>query len=99
MILLAATIPIKPEMREDAVRAVTEMVEATVKEAGCLKYDFYSSITDPNRFMAFEEWESDEALAAHMQTPHMAELRRRMPELAAGPMSVRRYVVESAASL
>jgi quinol monooxygenase YgiN len=93
MIVIAATVQVKPERRGEAVQALAEMVAETVKEAGCASYDFYASVTDPNRFMAFEEWESDEALAAHMQTPHMATLKSRLAEIAAGPLGVKRYAV------
>ncbi len=52
-----------------------EMMSETQKEAGCLHYAFSTDLTNPNRFQLSELWESDQALAAHFQSAHMAKFR------------------------
>lgn len=93
MIVVAGTVPVKPERREDAVRVALAMAEATRAEAGCLDYRFYAELADPNTFLIFEEWESDEALAKHFETEHMRAFQASLPGMVGGAPSVHRYVV------
>jgi quinol monooxygenase YgiN len=99
MIVVAGTIRIRPERREEAVRAALAMAEATRREAGCVSYAFWADLVDPAAFFVFEEWESDAALAAHFQTPHMARFQEQSAALLAGPLAIQRYVVESATAM
>ena len=93
MIVIAGTAKIKPEMRKMAVAAALEMVVASEKEAGCKSYRFYIELEDENTIFIFEEWENDEALAAHFETPHMATFRQKLPELLASEPQILQYEV------
>ena len=99
MIVIAGTVRIRPERRDDAVRAVLEMAEATREEPGCLTYRFFADLADPSIFFLFEEWESEDALARHFRTAHMEVFRRRIPDVVAGPSAIRRYEVTSVAAM
>ena len=99
MIVIAGTIPIKADQRDEARKLVLWMAEETGKETGCLTYRFYSDLADPNTFFIFEEWESEEALNRHFQTAHMKQFQQQAPNLLAGKVSAKKYTVESAASL
>ena len=99
MLIVAGTVAVKPERREDAIRAARAVAEATRAEAGCVTYDFWAHLTDPGTFHVFEIWESEEALARHFQTEHMRIFREQIGGLVAGPLSLRRYAVASVASM
>lgn len=99
MIVIAGTIPINPEHREAAIQAALNMAEATKQEAGCIAYQFYADLADPNTFLIFEEWESEAALQAHFQAPHMVEFQKQIPQYVAGPLNLKRYEVSEAKSL
>jgi quinol monooxygenase YgiN len=99
MIVIAGTIAVKPERREEAKQRALRMAEETHKEAGCLTYQFYADLADPNMFFIFEEWESDEALNKHFQSAHMKEFQQHLPGLLAGPINAKRYTIESATKL
>ena len=99
MIVIAGKIEVRPERREEAVRAALAMVEATRREQGCVSYAFYGDLVDQGTFFLFEEWEGDAALAAHFQTEHMARFQQQVPALLAAPPTIKRYVVESAAAM
>ena len=51
-----------------------QLIEASLKDAGCKGYDFFQSITRPEVMMICETWESEEALKAHQETPHFKGL-------------------------
>ena len=93
MLIVAGRVPVKAERRAEAVAAALKMARATQAEAGCRSYAFYSDLEDPNTFLIFEEWESEAALTAHFQTPHMAEFNAVIPQLVAGAPSINRYEV------
>jgi quinol monooxygenase YgiN len=93
MITVAARVGIKPEQRAKAIAAASKMTAETHKEAGCIQYHFYTDIDDPNVLHVFEEWDSDAALNAHLETPHMAEFGAVLGEVVAEEPKVMRYVV------
>jgi quinol monooxygenase YgiN len=49
-------------------------IAATRAEAGCGAYNYSVDALDPNLLHVAEEWASEEAIDAHMQSPHMAAL-------------------------
>ena len=95
MIIVHGTIPIKPECRDDALQLARRMSEETQKETGCLSYDFYVGLRDPDTLVLFQEWESMDALMNHFQTPHMEEFLQALPDLLAGEITTRRYAVQN----
>ena len=99
MIVVAGYAMVKPECRAEAVEAVHKVVQATKKEAGCLVYDFYADLADPNRFHVYEEWESDGALDDHMDAAHTREFLAAIAGMGAGDSVVMRYTIAGAQRL
>jgi len=66
-----------PQKREAFVERVksTGILDAIRAENGCIKYDYYFSVEDPNELLLIEFWESKEHQQIHIQQPHMAKLR------------------------
>jgi quinol monooxygenase YgiN len=95
MIVIAGTIAVKPERQEEARQRALRMAEATQNEVGCITYQFYADLADPNIFFIFEEWETEDALNKHFQTEHMKEFQQHLPGLLAGGLNVKRYTVQS----
>lgn len=81
MIYVIAQLKLKPGTSERAAIEARKVVEGTVKEDGCLFYDFNLSVTDPTRLVAIERWESKEALAKHNETPHLLAWRKVVAEI------------------
>ena len=95
MIIVHGRIPVKPDCREEALRLAREMTEATQAERGCISYDFYVGLSDPNTLMLFQEWEDMDSLMEHFRTPHMDVFLRALPELLSGQITTRRYAVQT----
>ncbi|MEM7077782.1 MAG: putative quinol monooxygenase [Pseudomonadota bacterium] len=95
MIIVHGLIPIKPDSRDEALKMARHMAQATRLEAGCVSYDFYVGLSDPNTLMLFQEWESLDALSAHFQTQHMEEFLQGLPNVVAGEITTRRFAVQS----
>ena len=75
MIYVVATITAKPGKREALMIGAKPCIAATRKEQGCISYVLFHSISDPDTFNFVERWETREALAAHMDTPHLKAWR------------------------
>ena len=48
MIIVHGTIPLRADARELALDLARNMAEATRAELGCLSYEFYIGLSDPN---------------------------------------------------
>lgn len=69
---VVATIPVKAEHVEAMRGPLTQLAEATRQESGCLTYDLYESAAAPGVFVTVERWTGQDALDAHMKSPHVA---------------------------
>lgn len=57
---------------ETAFRAAAdELVRETRKEPGNVLYTYHQNVQDPTEFAFVEKWESEGAIAAHFETPHL----------------------------
>ncbi|MGH0030117.1 MAG: putative quinol monooxygenase [Myxococcota bacterium] len=99
MLVIAGTISIDPAKREEAIQAAIEMMEETRKEPGCISYTFSADLSEPGDFRIFEEWESQQALDAHFEAPHMAKFQGQMGGFGVRGMKVQRYEVASVGPL
>lgn len=95
MLIIAGTFRIDPAQRDRAVAAANEMMAETLKEKGCHAYAFTSDFKDPARIHLFERWESQEALAAHFATPHMARFQGVIGKLGVKDFEVQKYTISA----
>ena len=65
---------IKPENLEEVIEMYEEMIEETRKENGCISYEFFQDMNEPNTVAMIEEWEDQECFDAHSQTPHFKKI-------------------------
>ncbi|MEK9869028.1 MAG: putative quinol monooxygenase [Gammaproteobacteria bacterium] len=93
MIIVHGTFPVRAEVREEALDLMRQMAEASRAEDGCISYEFYIGLTDPNTLLLFQEWESVDALQGHFDTNHMEEFLKVLPDVLDGEVATRRYEV------
>ncbi|HEV2574965.1 putative quinol monooxygenase [Methylocella sp. CPCC 101449] len=75
MIYVISTAHLKPGTQAQAVAAAKPCLAETLKEDGCLSYDLHVSVSDPDKVVFVERWESRDHLAAHTRTPHFLAWR------------------------
>ncbi len=76
----------------DALKAVLlGLVAPTRREVGAIKYDLLQNRVDPTDFTFIEEWESEDALNAHLASAHLAAAIAKIPALVAKEPDIRRY--------
>ena len=94
MIVIAGHARIKPEAREEAIVAATEMQRLSSAESGCQEYGFWFAVDDPHKLLLFERWDDLAALERHREEPHFAEFGSRIGEFVDGPVEMLRYTAE-----
>ena len=62
---------------EEFVRAIKESgaQDLVRAEDGCIQYDYHLSLEEHDTVVLLEKWRDCDALAAHMQQPHMATIK------------------------
>ncbi|MFN8500271.1 putative quinol monooxygenase [Kouleothrix sp.] len=70
MLVLVVSIDILPEHTDEFIAATLENARGSRTEPGNLRFDVLRAEDDPNHFTLYEVYASDEALAAHRESPH-----------------------------
>jgi quinol monooxygenase YgiN len=87
MIYVVATLTIKPGSLEALRAPAAACIAETLKEEGCIAYELFESLSDPQKLIFVEKWETREHLTAHSKQPHLAVWRE-----ASGPHLVSRAI-------
>ncbi len=61
---------VKPEHLEEFLDMTRRNHEGSIREPGNVRFDVLRSMDDPTRFVLYEWYTTDEAAAAHRETPH-----------------------------
>ena len=80
-ITVVATFQARPEKEAELRSALIGLLAPTRKESGCLNYDLHQSLEEPGKFLFHENWASQAALDAHLQSPQLKALLPRVDEL------------------
>ncbi|MEM1248989.1 MAG: putative quinol monooxygenase [Acidobacteriota bacterium] len=99
MIVVSGTLEIGEEGRERAMEAARKMAVASRAEEGCISYAFYADLENPSVVRVFEEWQDDQALADHFDTPHMKEFRESLVGVDLRSRAIKHYVVQEVGDL
>ena len=76
MIVTCVHVHVKPEASDRFIEATIANHRKSLKEPGNLRFDLVRETEDPDRFMIYEAYESEEAAAAHKKTPHFRHRQR-----------------------
>ena len=85
MVVTCVHVHVRPEAVDAFIEASVENHKQSVKEPGNLRFDFVRQADDPSRFMMYEAYESEAAVAAHKETPHYLKWRDTVKDMMAEP--------------
>jgi quinol monooxygenase YgiN len=69
---------------------VRTMIEPTQTVPGCIRYELWQDREQPERFAIIEEWESEEAQAAHLASDWLQPVIAALQPLASAPFGMQR---------
>ncbi len=75
MYVVCIHVHVKPEHREEFIRASLDNAHNTIQEPGNLRFDVIQRLDDPDRFMLYEAYRDEAGMEAHKTTPHYARWR------------------------
>jgi len=75
MIVTFVHVWVREPFVDEFIRATIENHDHTVKEPGNLRFDVLSDAADKSKFVLYEVFESDDAIAAHKNTAHYLKWR------------------------
>jgi quinol monooxygenase YgiN len=95
MLIVAGTVRVPPANLDAFRPHMAAMMAASQAEAGCFDYNYAEDVTQAGLIHVFERWESQDALDAHFQTPHMAAWRAAWPSFGVSDRNLFAYEVAS----
>lgn len=81
----------KPDKVHEVKAILSEFVEPTRAEKGCIVYDLLQDRDDAADLTFYEEWETAEDLVVHSKSEHLAVGRKKLEGLLEKPGDVRTY--------
>ena len=85
MIVYCVNVFVKEEYIRDFIAATVENHENTIKEPGNLRFDVLRHNGEPTRFLLYEVYESEDAVAEHKKTSHYLKWRETVADWMAKP--------------
>jgi autoinducer 2-degrading protein len=85
MVVTLVHIWVKEQFVEDFIRVTIDNHENTLKEPGNIRFDFLSDANDNTKFVLYEVFESEAAVAAHKSTTHYLRWRDTVADWMAQP--------------
>jgi quinol monooxygenase YgiN len=96
MIFITAKWHIRPEDAERWPEITRAFTTATRAEPGCLWFDWFRSLENPNEYVLVEAFRDGDAGAAHVQSEHFKTAQRELPaHLVATPRIVNMTVPQN----
>ncbi len=90
---VVARIIARPETIDNVRSLLIGLIGPTRREPGCITYELLQNTSDPTDFTFVEEWESDDALRAHLASDHIKQVTSNLADLMAVPPDIRKYLV------
>jgi quinol monooxygenase YgiN len=84
MISVIAKVPVQPEKKDDALKAVKELMSFVAKEEGTLYYTLNIDKNNPDTLVFIERYKDMNALTAHGATPHFQNFMTKAMAFASG---------------
>ncbi len=92
MVIITATIRLQPGKAEEFLEAYRWMYPQVMQDPGAILYSLQRSAEDPDVFLFYEQYESEEAFAYHLSTDHFRTLSGKIDPLMATPPEIGTWV-------
>lgn len=90
-LLVIAKIHARHDRVQPVISVLKDLAAASRREAGCLRFDLLQQASESQYFVAVEEWRSEAAVDAHMQSAHVQAALAQLDPLLVAPPRLLRY--------
>ena len=88
---IVATLVAQSEKIDIVRKALSDLIEPTRKEPGCLRYELYQNQQDLHKFVFVEEYVDEAAFDAHLATPYVQKALAAADSLLESAPDIRRF--------
>jgi quinol monooxygenase YgiN len=81
-----------PDAEETFEQELKRLVDTSVTEDGCISYEIYQPKNQSNEYVMIEEWQDEDALDQHQNSPHYKHFVRISPVLQNKPAEIKQLV-------
>ena len=99
MYLITGNFIVKADKREELLQLAQSMLAPSRAEEGCNSYKLYEDSSKKNSFLFFEEWQAQEAIEQHFQTPHFQEFMQKFSEMVEGKPTIKIHEIKATKQL
>lgn len=92
MLVVTAKVRLQPGTSEKFLDAVRVMQLHVTNDPGAIQYSLHRSADDPDTFIFYERYESEEAFAYHLSTGHFKVLSETIDPLMIAPPEIGTWV-------
>jgi quinol monooxygenase YgiN len=92
VLIISAKVRLQTGTREEFLDAYRWMRPLVMQDPGAMVYELHCSAEDPDEFIFYERYESQEAFDYHLSTDHFRTLSGRIDSLMAAPPEIGTWV-------
>ena len=94
MIIVSTTANVLPEKRENFLALLPSLIQSSQNDEGCISYQVFEELSNPNSFHFFGKWATQEDIDAHLQAVHTKSFLDIVPSLVSKEPIMKFYKVE-----
>ena len=94
MIIVRAKIKAKKGEKDNIISKSQDLIDSSRLDPGNISYNLYAGTENEDLLIMLEQWESSQALDAHMQTEHFKAFGRAIENIVAEEMDIAVYSAE-----
>ena len=98
-VLINCVLKINPEQRDQALIGAASLIDLARQEPGCLAYNWGADLMLNDTIHIYEEWESEDALAAHFSAPSFDEMSAHLSKHGLMGASAKKFLVSKEAGI
>lgn len=85
MYVVSVTIIVQPQFLQQFIDATLDNARNSRLETGNVRFDVLQALEDPNRFLLYEAYRTQEDFTKHQQTPHYLRWKQTVADWMAQP--------------
>jgi quinol monooxygenase YgiN len=89
--IVTAKVRLQEGRAEEFMEAYRWMRPQVMKDPGAIRYDLLRSTENPDEFIFYEQYESEEAFDYHLSTEHFRQLAARIDPLMVAPGDIGKW--------
>ena len=93
--IITALLTLQPEKKEPFINYTKDLISKSRAEEGNISYTLYQNPNEPEKFVFFEEWASQEAIDIHFATAHFQEFGATVGSYIVSPPVITIYDISS----